>query len=149
VLPCELARGHRDDALGLEPLGEVGEPELVEGPPGVDQDVRVGTGAAEDVDLVEERRVLDDQRVRLDDGLARADRPVVDPAERRDGRPRPLGAERGERDRRPSVNAATESSSAAVTTPCPPRPWMRISNTLSSFRAGACAASEPSGAAAA
>ena len=28
---------------------------------------------------------------------------------------------------RPSSKAATESSSAAVTTPCPPRPWMRTS----------------------
>src|SRR5437763_4271974 len=30
---------------------------------------------------------------------------------------------------RPSVNAATDSSSAAVTTPWPPRPWMRTSST--------------------
>ena len=29
---------------------------------------------------------------------------------------------------RPSANAATESSSAAVTTPWPPRPWMRTAN---------------------
>ncbi len=29
---------------------------------------------------------------------------------------------------RPSSKAATESSSAAVTTPWPPRPWMRIWN---------------------
>ena len=30
---------------------------------------------------------------------------------------------------RPSRKAASASSSAAVTTPCPPRPWMRTSNT--------------------
>ncbi len=30
---------------------------------------------------------------------------------------------------RPSMNAATESISAAVTTPWPPRPWMRTWNT--------------------
>ena len=34
----------------------------------------------------------------------------------------------------PSSKAATESSSAAVTTPCPPRPWMRTWNTHGSLR---------------
>jgi hypothetical protein len=38
----------------------------------------------------------------------------------------------------PSRNAADASNSAAVTTPCPPRPWIRISiidKKLSSFGA--------------
>ncbi len=37
---------------------------------------------------------------------------------------------------RPSANAAADSSSAAVTTPWPPRPWIRISNMPVPPRAG-------------
>ena len=36
---------------------------------------------------------------------------------------------------RPSRNAATDSSSAAVTTPCPPRPWIRIWSIARPFSA--------------
>jgi hypothetical protein len=39
------------------------------------------TQAAEDVDLVQQRWVLDDQRVGCDDRLARADRALIDAAE--------------------------------------------------------------------
>ena len=46
----------------------------------VDQDVGAGRDTAEDVDLVEERRILDDERVRLADRLADTDLTVVDPA---------------------------------------------------------------------
>ena len=35
---------------------------------------------------------------------------------------------------RPSVNAATERISAAVTTPWPPRPWMRTWNIVVAAR---------------
>ena len=52
---------------------------------------------AEDVDLVQQRRVLDDQRVGRDDRLADADRAVVDAAERDDRRAGALGAEARER----------------------------------------------------
>ena len=62
---------------------ELAEPELVEAARGVDQDVAVGLEPAEDVHLVQQRRVLDDQRVGLGDRLARPDRPIVDAAERR------------------------------------------------------------------
>ncbi len=34
---------------------------------------------------------------------------------------------------RPSSNAATDSSSAAVTAPWPPRPWIRTANIAASF----------------
>ena len=66
---------------------------------GVDQDVRLGPDAAEEVDLVQQRRVLHDQRVGLDDRLARADRPVGDAAERRHRRAGSLRPERRERER--------------------------------------------------
>src|SRR4029079_16907104 len=78
---------------------EVAETELVESTAGVDQDVRLGACAAEEVDLVEQRRVLHDQRVGLDDRLMRADPPVGDAAERRHRRARSLRPERGEGER--------------------------------------------------
>ena len=70
MLSRELARGDHQDALAPKPVDEVAEPELVERPSGVDQHVGLGSCAAEDVDLVQQRRVLHDQRVRLDDRLA-------------------------------------------------------------------------------
>src|SRR5215208_580433 len=44
---------------------------------------------------------------------------------------------------RPSRKAASDSSSAAVTTPCPPRPWMRVWNTSRTFAAGGRGAIRP------
>ena len=82
---------------GAEPRDELGEAELVEARGGVDQHVAVGAEPGEDVDLVQQRRVLDDQRVRLGDRLARADRLVVDAAERHHRRAHPLRAEARER----------------------------------------------------
>ena len=76
---------------------ELAEPELVEAARRVDQDVAVGLEAAEDVHLVQQRRVLDDQRVGLGDRLARADLLVVDPAEGHHRRAGALGAEARER----------------------------------------------------
>ena len=46
---------------------------------------------------MQERRILDDDDVRLADRLAAADRPVVDPAERDDRRSGALRAERRKR----------------------------------------------------
>jgi hypothetical protein len=76
-----------------KPFDELAETELVEALRGVDQDEAVGLQAAEQVDLVQQRRVLDDQRVGLHDRLARADLAIVDPAERDDRRAHALGAE--------------------------------------------------------
>ena len=64
---------------------------------GVDQHVAVGHQPAEDVHLVQQRRVLDDDRVRGHDGLPQPDRPVVDAAECDDRSPGPLGTEARER----------------------------------------------------
>ena len=83
----------------------------------------------EQVHLVQQGRVLDDQRVGLGDRLPGADRGLVDPAEGGHRRPGALRAEGRERLRvAPSSKAAIESISAAVTTPWPPRPWMRTWN---------------------
>src|SRR5215207_8860412 len=94
VLACELAGGHGQN---LEVLGELGESELGEAAAGVDEDVPALAHPAEDVDLVQQRRVLHDQRVGLHDGLADADLPVVDAAERHDRRTGALRAEARER----------------------------------------------------
>jgi predicted ATPase len=63
----------------------------------VDQDEAVGREAVDQVDLVEQRRVLDDQRVGCDHRLAQAYLAVVDPAERHHRRAHPLRAEARER----------------------------------------------------
>ena len=76
-----------------EALHVLAEPELAERAGGVEQHVAVVPEAAEQVDLVQERRVLDDHRVGLADRLADADDRVVDAAERDDRRAGPLGAE--------------------------------------------------------
>ena len=92
--------------------------------------------AGEDVREVQERRVLDDQRVRADDRLARADRRVADPAERHHRRAGALGAEARERLGMAAVEeGGHRQSSAAVTTPCPPRPWKRTWSTSGNGRA--------------
>jgi hypothetical protein len=51
---------------------------------------------------VQQRRVLDDQRVRFGDRLMSADRLVIDPAERHHRRAYPLQAEARERLRAPA-----------------------------------------------
>ena len=74
VLASELGGRHRQQPLRAEPLDELAQPELVEAARGVDQDVAVRPEPGEEVDLVEQRRILDDQGVRLDDRLAHPDR---------------------------------------------------------------------------
>src|SRR4051794_15164712 len=76
---------------------DVLEPELRHGPRGVDQYGAAGPHAAEEVDLVQQRGVLHDQRVGLHDRLAHPDRLLVDAAEGDDRRARPLRAEARER----------------------------------------------------
>ena len=60
---------------------------------GVDQQIAVGAQAGEHIDHLEQRRILHDQAVRLQDRLAQPDFLVGDPAERHHGRPRALGSE--------------------------------------------------------
>jgi hypothetical protein len=82
-----LDRLHRLDPLGLHPLQKRAQAETLEAVRGVDDDVGVGLGAAEDVDLAQQCRVDDDQ------GIGKACTWW------------------------PSSNAATASSSTVVTTP--------------------------------
>ena len=77
VLPREL--GGRD---GEHVEVEVAEAELLRGAARVDQHGAAGPHPAEEVDLVQQRGVLHDQRVGLHDRLADADGAVVDAAER-------------------------------------------------------------------
>ncbi len=97
VLARELTRGHRHEALGAKALDELAEAQLGKALRGVDQDEAVPPDAREDVHLVEQRRVADDQRVRLHHRFARADLALVDAAEGHDRRTHALGAEARER----------------------------------------------------
>ena len=82
--------------------------------------------AAEQIDLMEQCGVLDDQSVGGRDRLTDADRLVIDAQKETTDAPMRSEPKLGNAcECRPSANAATESSSAAVTTPCPPRPWIR------------------------
>src|SRR3954447_2072162 len=94
MLARKIGRGH-----GQQPEARlhVGEPELTDAPAGVDDDAPAVAQATEDVDLVEQRRVLHDQCVGTRDRLVAPDRAVVDPAERDDRRAGALGAEARER----------------------------------------------------
>jgi hypothetical protein len=97
VLAREVGRGHGPQAVATESASEATEPEILEAACRVDQDVAVGTESAEHVHLVQQRRILHDQSVRLGDRLAHPDLLVVDPAERDHRRPGALGAEARER----------------------------------------------------
>ncbi len=101
VAERELRGRHREKAAAAVPGGELSQAEVVEALGRVDQHVAVGAQPAERVRLVQERRVLDEQRIRLGDRLTGADRPVVDPAERHDRRAHPLRTETRERLRPP------------------------------------------------
>ncbi len=61
--------------------GELGDVEVREPARGVDQDTAAGLGAVEHPDLMQQRRVLDDERVRPGDGLPAPDRRIVNAAE--------------------------------------------------------------------
>ena len=81
VLARELGGGHLDQPAGdLEIAARVDEHGTVR-------------EAGEDVDGVEQRHVLDHERVRVHDRLARSDRAVVDAAEGHHGRAGALGPE--------------------------------------------------------
>ncbi len=82
MLHRKLGRRHRQQVVGLEPFDKLAQAELVKGLGGVDQDVAVLLETAEHIDLVQQCRVLDDQRVGLHDGLAQTDLLVIHAAKR-------------------------------------------------------------------
>ena len=79
------------------------EPELVEGPRGVHQQVAVRAEAGEEVDLVDQGRVDDDHAVRCHHRLAGPDLALAEPAVGDDRGTHPLGAEARERLRVPAL----------------------------------------------
>jgi hypothetical protein len=80
----------------VEALDELADAQLGEAARGIDEDQAFGGDAAEEVDLVQQRRVLDDQRVGRHHRLAQADLAVGDAAEGHHRRPHPFRAEAGE-----------------------------------------------------
>ena len=76
-----------------KPRDDLGEMQLIEALVGVDAAYSRSGCSPWNTSTVEQRRVLDDQRVGLQDRLAQPDLLVVDPAERDDRRARALRAE--------------------------------------------------------
>ena len=101
-----------------KPLDELAEAELGEAVHGVDEEVAVRLEAGEEVDLVQQRGILDDQRVGLGDRLS--ERISASSMRQNATTGAPVRSEPNVGNAcacRPSSNAATERSSAAVTTP--------------------------------
>ena len=97
MLQCELARRERAQPILLGAAREFAKPQFIEALRRVEQDVPSRGQAAEQIHLVQQSRVLDDQRVGLQHRLAQANFLVVDAAERHDGRTHAFGAEAGKR----------------------------------------------------
>ena len=93
MLQRELGGRERAHPILLDAARESAEPQLVEALRRVEQDVPARGQAVEQIDLVQERRVLDDQRVGLQHRLAQPDLLVVDAAERHDRRTHAFRAE--------------------------------------------------------
>ncbi len=89
-------RRHGQQPLLPEVLRELAQAELVEAAFAVQKDVGIGIEAGEQLHLVEQGRVLDDQRVRFGNRFTGADRLVVDPAEGDHRGASPFGTEGGE-----------------------------------------------------
>ena len=97
MLAGEIRCGNRDDVRRPESCREVAEPQLGEVSAGVDEDVAVVDETCEQVGLVNQCRVLHDDDVRIDDGLANPNRQVVDAAIGDDRRTCAFRPERRER----------------------------------------------------
>src|ERR1019366_8494193 len=83
---------HNDGMTFREAFGYLPDMELGEGLVGVDQQIAVAAQAGEHVDHLEQRRVLHDQAVRLQDRLPQPDFLVGDAAERHHGSAGALGS---------------------------------------------------------
>ena len=77
----------------LEAVGEIAEAERVDAVLAVDQRVGARPEPGKEIDLVQQGRVLNDQRVGLGDRFAAADRSIGEAAEGDDRRPGPLRSE--------------------------------------------------------
>ncbi len=81
----------------MELVEEVAEPELVEVLLCVDEDVSLSGEAGEEINLMDQRDILDNERVGCHDRLAGADWQVIDATERDHWRAHPFGSEARER----------------------------------------------------
>ena len=72
---------------------ELAEPEFVEATGGVDQHIALRRESGEEINLVDQRDVLDDDGIGLDHRLPRTDWMVVNPAEGHDWRAHAFGSE--------------------------------------------------------
>jgi len=97
---CNLSRRHGDQAP--QACSQIIEAERGKVAPGVDQDDAIISKSAEDVDLVEQRRIADDHSIRMGNRLVGADRLFGDAAEGNDRGPGALRPEGGEGLRVPS-----------------------------------------------
>ncbi len=93
MTPRDLARAHAAGVARRETVGEVGDPQLGEAARRIDQQIAVRLEAGKDVDGMQQRRILDDQRVGLHDRFAQPDLAVGDPAIRGHRRAHALRAE--------------------------------------------------------
>src|SRR6185369_5193800 len=96
----KLGRRHRGHCSACR---EILESELGDRAGSIDQHETVRREAAKDIHLVQQGRILDDDRVRREDGLAQANGFVVEPAKRDDGRAGALRTEARKRLRVPSL----------------------------------------------
>ena len=98
--PADMPKRQIGGGDGAQPFGtvrrdEIGQPEIREALAGIDQDVAVRLQSGEDIDLMQQRRILDDQCVGRHDRLAQADFPVSDTTERHHRRAGTLRTETG------------------------------------------------------
>ena len=91
----EFGRRHGDGMAGRQLGHHRLEVEVGKTPVGVDQEIAAVLEALQNVDRLEQRHVLDDQRVRHGDRLAQPDFLGVDAAKGNDGRAHTLGAKTG------------------------------------------------------
>ena len=96
MLHREFGRRHDDRMALRQAVDDLADMEFGECLVGVDQEVTVAGEAGEYVDHLEQRRILHDQAIRLQDRLAQPYFLVGDPAERHHRCPGALGSETGE-----------------------------------------------------
>jgi hypothetical protein len=93
VLATEIGGGDRAQPFLWPVTDEIAQPQLVETARRVDQDVTAFLQAGEDIDLVQQGRILDDQCIGFHDRFAQPDFLVGDTAERDDRGSSTLGTE--------------------------------------------------------
>jgi len=93
VLQGQFGGRNNRQAVPAQATGQLCEAQLLEAMSRVDQKIAVGPESAEEVDLVQERRILDYYRVWSHYGRMGADLGIAYPAERHDRCARALGAE--------------------------------------------------------